>query len=125
MAKFIYLIKVGDFHKIGIADNLRGRFLTIKTNNPGKIEVRIAARTLSASLLEKALLEYFKDKTISGEWLAISEDEILFIKHAIEIFCFVDNLPAVKAWENYSQYKSFTWNINSPLVKEGEDWRKF
>lgn len=75
-AQFVYLIKGGDYHKIGIAKDTRKRVSGIKTSCPFPVEVLRFWESRSAQRVEKLLHRRFKSYQANGEWFRLPTDVI-------------------------------------------------
>jgi hypothetical protein len=80
---YIYLIKAGQFYKIGKSKVLRSRLKRHQTSNPNKIKLIVEKLVLDCHKKEKQLLKRFRDKKVSGEWFRLNKEDILWIKQNI------------------------------------------
>lgn len=79
----VYLIREGEFHKIGHTTNFALRLSSIRTANPHEIEVITFIETVNraqAKRLETALHKFFALKRVRGEWFELCSDDIQFFK---------------------------------------------
>jgi len=75
----VYIVKSGDTYKIGYTSNLKNRLSAIATGCPEPVEVRDVIH--GAGLKEeRALHRKFEAKRVSGEWFALDEEDLAFIK---------------------------------------------
>ena len=77
---FIYIVKSGDFYKIGYASSLSGRLHNFEGANPNGIELIWAAVFTEYKKLEKMIHERFNEKRVKGEWFKLNEEDIELIK---------------------------------------------
>lgn len=76
----VYVVKCGDFFKIGITKDLDKRIMSLQVGNPVKIEPFLRILPIgSARKLEKELHEKFTEKSISGEWFSLSIADLRFV----------------------------------------------
>ena len=75
-AQFVYLIKGGDYHKIGIAKDAKKRLSGIKTSCPFPAEVLKFWESRSAQRVEKLLHRQFKPYHANGEWFRLPTEVI-------------------------------------------------
>ena len=78
VTKYVYLIRMGEFHKIGFsrdpADRLRP--LGLLPEEPVLVH---QIESYRARLIEKTLHERFKDACVRGEWFRLSEEDVASI----------------------------------------------
>ncbi len=79
---FVYLIKMGEYFKIGFAKDPVQRLSQLRIGVPvhNMIELVCRIRTEYMRLLERQLHERFQDRRGSGEWFALALDEVEEIK---------------------------------------------
>ena len=80
-SKYVYLVKAGEFYKIGIADDINERVKRLQSGCPHKIEIINSWNVSSASRHESYLHNSFSMKCTSGEWFSLSSDDILFVNN--------------------------------------------
>ena len=73
---YVYLIKSGDYYKIGKAKHLSNRVKAHQTSSPNKIELVLNKRVEDYSAVETKLLEMFTTKRVRGEWFRLSREDI-------------------------------------------------
>lgn len=74
----VYVIKSGDYYKIGYTNNLIRRIDGIKTGNPlgGEIKVIFWILTSEAKKLESFLHDKYQYKRHFREWFKLEEDDL-------------------------------------------------
>ena len=85
---FVYLLKAGDFVKIGIADDVARRLVQLQTGNP--IRIKLAAMLLVKCPLhvERSIHAVLKPLRASGEWFFVSDaDAFAVIEGAFYQLC--------------------------------------
>ncbi len=77
----VYLINQNDseMHKIGITNNVRNRFSSIKTANPNPLTLVFSGKVNDARALERELHSYFKEKKINREWFNLNQADIDYV----------------------------------------------
>lgn len=83
--EYLYLIKGGEYTKIGVAENPDKRLKEISTGCPFKPEI-IATKQLGklCYLVERYLHIKYVDKSTNGEWFELEEADIEYIKSTPE-----------------------------------------
>jgi len=76
----IYVIKVGEFYKIGSTRDLYGRFKTIQVCNPTECTLIHSFKTNDMKLTEKLFHSLFAHNVARGEWFTLSDKDIAYIK---------------------------------------------
>jgi hypothetical protein len=76
---FVYLMKGGDFYKIGLAINVEDRLRSHRTSSPYPPEMIHTIRTPSMRRLETALHHAYAHKRTTGEWFALEADDVAAI----------------------------------------------
>jgi len=78
---FVYVVRSGDYHKIGVASDISKRIKALQIGNPIKIKLTLIIKNseMDAYLLEKCLHEVFEAKRVSGEWFVLTNDDIAFL----------------------------------------------
>lgn len=82
-ASGVYLIKDGEYYKIGHTTNFAIRISSIRTSNPREVEVITFIETVNraqAKRLETALHKFFALKRVQGEWFELCNDDIQFFR---------------------------------------------
>lgn len=75
---FVYLIKLGNYYKIGITRNTKNRFNAFKFM-PFKFEVIKTAKVKDYENVEVLLHQMFKDYQIKGEWFNLTDENVNYI----------------------------------------------
>ncbi len=76
---WIYLIKCGEFHKIGVTQNIEQRLEDFRTSNPHPIELLKSWKYDPWSLVrktEKLLHRHYKEHHHHREWFKLPEAEV-------------------------------------------------
>ena len=82
-ASGVYLLKDGEYYKIGHTTNFAIRISSIRTSNPREVEVITFIETVNraqAERLETALHKFFALKRVRCEWFELCSDDIQFFK---------------------------------------------
>jgi hypothetical protein len=82
--EFVYLIQdvdVTSYCKIGRTKNPERRLSTFEVKLPFKFEILAIIETANARGLETSLHRRYADRRVSGEWFALTPDDIDAIKH--------------------------------------------
>lgn len=72
---FIYLIRCGDYLKIGIASNLYERLSQLQIGNPLALRLCCYFETTNPEKDEKSLHRLFQHRHVRGEWFRLDENE--------------------------------------------------
>lgn len=83
----IYIMKGGDYSKIGIAVSPKKRKVELQTGNPYQLEIireYIFSRWGEAENKERELHDIFSEKWVRGEWFLLDGDDISFIDKHLE-----------------------------------------
>jgi len=72
----LYIIKVGEFCKIGITQNINARIKTIETYNPLNCELLFYEKIENSRGIEHFLHQKLKNKNIKNEWFKLSKKDI-------------------------------------------------
>lgn len=75
----LYVVKAGDFYKIGVTSSLEGRLKTIQTGNPNKVELIKSFYIYNCSEMERNLHKKFNEFRQIGEWFDLSQNDLVFI----------------------------------------------
>jgi hypothetical protein len=77
---FVYLLRSGDYYKIGYAKNTHSRVALLEPKLPLESEIICEIRTGDVRDLERSLHEDFKEKRVRGEWFMLNDEDVEFIK---------------------------------------------
>lgn len=83
---YVYIMRCGDYHKIGITENLDNRINQIQTGNPYPIELVFAVKHPKSSLIEKELHKKYSNKNWKREWFELQDGDFLDIKIFIDSY---------------------------------------
>ena len=72
----LYIIKTGNFYKIGITQDIKSRIKTIETNNPLTPELIFYEKISKSREVESFLHIKLKSKNIKNEWFKLSKKDI-------------------------------------------------
>lgn len=77
----LYLIRAGNFVKIGVSKNIKSRLKTLQTSNP--VELKLLAYTIGNDeydyIIESEIHEEFEDHRAKGEWFTLTKDQLINI----------------------------------------------
>ena len=79
----VYLLRDGEYFKIGHTSNFAVRISEIRVSNPREIEVSAFIETINraqAKRLERALHTFFALKRVRGEWFELNSEDLEFFK---------------------------------------------
>lgn len=74
--QYIYLIKSGPFHKIGVANDVVARLANLQTGNPYPLILSGCYGFENAEIVEKVLHQKFSKTRERGEWFELSPQNI-------------------------------------------------
>ena len=72
---YVYLIKMGEYHKIGISKNPKQRIKAFSTM-PQEVEVILTEKVNDYARIEEELHEKYKAKRVRGEWFELDDLEV-------------------------------------------------
>ncbi len=76
---FVYLFRLGECFKIGIAKDVQKRLSSIQVSTPHNVELIKSWRCRNPLTLEKRMHERFKQYKVQGEWFRLPEDAVKFL----------------------------------------------
>lgn len=88
--EYVYLTKADFGYKIGKTTNPDTRPMQVAGNTPIKLEVITVIEVPDCTKAERQLHEHFREKRLRGEWFALTEDDVAFVKGFPASF---DSLP--------------------------------
>lgn len=74
--RVIYILKCGDFFKIGFALNIKQRLYLYRVHNPFEVLILSAKKTTKFREFESYVFGKFASKLKHGEWFQFNEKEI-------------------------------------------------
>lgn len=77
---YVYLLKCGEFYKIGFSATPRKRLRQLRTGSPFPITVEHELRTSFYRDIERRLHLRFEAKRGEGEWFKLDERDVAYIK---------------------------------------------
>ena len=112
----IYLLKCSDKYKIGYSSKPASfRITTLQTGNPDKISLVCEKVVDNAAQLEKDLHTKYEDKRCVGEWFALHDEDVEYIK-SIE-----DNTYADRSEPEYIKVYTGSIDILHKLQPSAKD----
>lgn len=72
---YLYLIKSGEYHKIGIASDVRSRMAQLQTGNPIALVLESCYEFDNPQPVEQSLHQRFDSKNQNGEWFLLDETD--------------------------------------------------
>jgi TetR/AcrR family fatty acid metabolism transcriptional regulator len=81
---FVYLLRGGDYYKIGRSEDVDKRIIQLASQLPFELELVHVIETDDVFLVEKLLLERFASKRTRGEWFALDDGDVAWIKARVE-----------------------------------------
>ncbi len=79
----VYVIKSGDFYKIGMTQgSVASRLKGLQTGNPEPLDVIFTIVTKDPDKLERNIHEAFKHRHVRGEWYALTDTDLSDIYQA-------------------------------------------
>ncbi len=76
---FIYIIKSGEYYKIGRAKDKDNRVKTYITENPKEIKLIFSHKVKNSKATERFLHQMFHKKKFRNEWFSLNEEDIKII----------------------------------------------
>ena len=111
----LYLIKSGDYYKIGYTDNMYIRLKDYRTHNPDIHLIGMKEGTLEdESNYHKELSDYI----IHGEWMQVPNEKIEQLK---KDFIKVDIIPTRKESKKLSDFQKYKTYTEKDVNKESVD----
>ena len=111
----LYLIKSGDYYKIGYTDNMYIRLKDYRTHNPDIHLIGMKEGTLEdESNYHKELSDYI----IRGEWMQVPNEKIEQLK---KDFIKVDIIPTRKESKKLSDFQKYKTYTEKDVNKESVD----
>lgn len=74
--KHVYLIKSGDYHKIGIAKNVKSRMDSLNAANPLSLELVASSKCKQARQVERYLHDKYAEQRVKLEWFKLNDEQI-------------------------------------------------
>lgn len=81
---YIYVIKSGEYYKIGRTVCLKDRIKKYITENPNEVKVLLNEKVVDYVDVEDKLLKMFKKKKHRGEWFKLDNSDIDIIKNYLK-----------------------------------------
>lgn len=104
---YVYIIKFGEFYKIGLSKNPKKRMRDFATVvMPYKFELIHTISTINASFLEKAMHNKFSHKLVAGEWYKLNRFDLYLIKKESRFYSTMSNIGSKTAFDVLSQKAS-------------------
>ena len=102
---FVYLLKSGDFYKIGMTrGTVENRLRSLQTGSPHPIEVIHTIEVANLNEWEAYLHELYKHKHHHGEWYALDAQDVALITHLRSVPEFVDNDVSIPRTESVPSF---------------------
>lgn len=76
---YIYVIKGGDYYKIGRTGNMTQRMKSFSKSIPSNFDLVCSWRVDDMVQEEKELHEIFSESRVRGEWFSLNEDDVLWL----------------------------------------------
>lgn len=76
---FVYLIRMGEFFKIGIAKDVHKRISAMRVNTPHSVELLKHWRCRNPRDFEKHMHLRFREFKVQGEWFRLPKDVVAFL----------------------------------------------
>ena len=79
---YLYLIKCGEYFKIGYASNVKKRFDSYCVHNPYECNLLLSSQEMSSSKaiqIEQEILLIYRSKHHKGEWFIFDDDDVKLI----------------------------------------------
>ncbi len=118
---YLYIVRLQEYHKIGITSDFKSRLSQLQTSSPFKIEPRYLFEFDEAGLIERVLHQRFYPKRASGEWFLLSIEDIedaVFVCHRLggKPLLFTDF--EVKKQENFLLWlwHDFRWALVTTVI---------
>ena len=75
----MYILRYGEYYKIGVSQSIRARMDSLCAGLPEKPELLFVIEDPNYTSLEKELHDKFNEKRVNREWFRLGEDDIAFI----------------------------------------------
>ncbi len=72
----VYILKSGDYYKIGHSKDLLRRIDSLLTGNPVGVEIILWVMTSEAKKLETILHEFMAEKRHTREWFKLEDEDV-------------------------------------------------
>ena len=77
---YVYLLKSGEFYKIGASSNVSARIKQLTAIPPFGVSLVCTIKTNDMYQLERQLHEQFASKRVSGEWFELTDQDVAIIE---------------------------------------------
>lgn len=111
----LYLIKSGDYYKIGYTDNMYIRLKDYRTHNPDIHLIGMKEGTLED---ENNYHKEFSDYIIHGEWMQIPNEKVEQLK---KVFTKIEIIPIHKESKKLSDFPKYKTYTEKDINKESVD----
>lgn len=80
---YVYLLKCGEFYKIGVSNRTANRIKNLDVGNPYPITIEMSQKVINNRQVERNLHEKFKNRKIKGEWFKLDKKDIDLVKEML------------------------------------------
>lgn len=84
MKRSVYLLKLNEFYKIGIAWDVNRRFVQLYSSSPYTIELVASKPFDNASKVEKDLHKKYHKYAVKNEWFKLPKKEVSYVKDLLK-----------------------------------------